>query len=138
MTMEPPRRPGNPWAQFEEGVEAAIETQTMPAGIEDGDDDDDMPVYMMLSRLTERGRDRVKDHPERILEVNHEVEQRGCTVVAQYALMGRYDFVTIIKAPNNGAMHRLAIELGARGTIETQTYPAIPTEDFINAMKQTD
>ncbi len=135
MTMEPPRRPSNPWAQFEEGIESAIDTQAMPAGIEE-DADDEMPVYMMLSRLTERGRDRVKDHPERILEVNHEVEQRGCSVVAQYALMGLYDFVTIIKAPNNEAMHRLAIELGARGTIETQTYPAIPTEDFINAMKQ--
>ncbi len=134
MTMEPPRRPSNPWAQFEEGVESALETQTQT--VARGADDDEMPVYMMLSRLTERGRDRVKDHPERILEVNHEVEQRGCMVVAQYALMGQYDFVTIIKAPNNEAMHRLAIELGARGTIETQTYPAIPTEDFINAMKQ--
>lgn len=134
MTMEGPRRSSNPWAQFEEGVESALETETRT--VHDGEDDDEMPVYMMLSRLTERGRDRVKDHPERILEVNHEVEQRGCTVVAQYALMGQYDFVTIIKAPSNEAMHRLAIELGARGTIETQTYPAIPTEDFINAMKQ--
>lgn len=136
--MEPPRRPSNPWTEFEGDDDSAIETEAMPAGFDDDEDDDDMPVYMMLSRLTERGRDRVKDHPERILEVNHEVEQRGCSVVAQYALMGRYDFVTIIKAPNNEAMHRLAIELGARGTIETQTYPAIPTEDFINAMKQQD
>ncbi len=136
MTMEPPQRPSNPWAEFEGESEAAVETQTLPQGLDD--EDEEMPVYMMLSRLTERGRDRVKDHPERILEVNHEVEQRGCSVVAQYALMGRYDFVTIIKAPNNEAMHRLAIELGARGTIETQTYPAIPTEDFINAMKQSD
>ncbi len=135
MTIEGPERP-DPWAQFERGVQSAIETQ--PMAVVDGDDGDEMPVYMMLSRLTERGRDRVKDHPERILEVNHEVEQRGCSVVAQYALMGRFDFVTIIKAPSNEAMHRLAIELGARGTIETETYPAIPTEDFINAMKQSD
>ena len=136
MTMEPPRRPGNAWSAFEEDVDSELETQTM--SMDRDDEDDDMPVYMMLSRLTERGRDRVKDHPERILEVNHEVEQRGCSVVMQYALMGQYDFVTIIKAPSNEAMHRLAIELGARGTIETQTYPAIPTEDFINAMKQPD
>ncbi len=134
MTMEGPRRPRNPWSEFEEDVESVIESEPRSLGFPS--DDDDMPVYMMLSRLTERGRDRIKDHPERILEVNHEVEQRGCIVVAQYALMGQFDFVTIIKAPNNEAMHRLAIELGARGTIETQTYPAIPTEDFINAMKQ--
>lgn len=134
MTMDQPRRPGNLWSQFEVGGGSAIDTD--PMAERSGSDDDDMPVYMMLSRLTERGRDRVKDHPERILEVNHEVEQRGCIVVAQYALLGQFDFVTIIKAPDNEAMHRLAIELGARGTIETQTYPAIPTEDFINAMKQ--
>ncbi|MDA0232937.1 MAG: GYD domain-containing protein [Chloroflexi bacterium] len=135
MSMEQPRRPKNPWSEFEEGVESSIESEPSRFGRET-DDDDDMPVYMMLSRLTERGRDRIKNHPERILEVNHEVEQRGCIVIAQYALMGQFDFVTIIKAPGNEVMHRLAIELGARGTIETQTYPAIPTEDFINAMKQ--
>jgi uncharacterized protein with GYD domain len=120
--------------QFEEDVESAVETQPNP--LELGSNDEDMPIYMMLSRLTERGRDRIKGHPERILEVNHEVEQRDCVVLAQLALMGRFDFGTIIRAPNNEVMHRLAIELGADGTIETETYPAIPTEDFINAMKQ--
>lgn len=114
---------------------ASEEPETQGERVGPGSNDEDMPTYVMLSRLTERGRDRVKTHPERILEVNHEVEQRGCTVVAQYALMGQYDFVTIIQAPSNAAMHRLAIDLGARGTIETQTYPAIATDDFISAMK---
>lgn len=91
-------------------------------------------TYLMLSRLTDRGRDRVRSHPERILEVNHEVEMRGCHVVAQYALMGEYDFATVIEAPDNGAMMQISIELGARGTIETTTYSAIPTEQFIKMM----
>lgn len=95
-------------------------------------------TYLMLSRLTERGRDRVRSHPERILEVNHEVEQRGCEVVAQYAIMGDYDFATVIRAPDNGEMYRIAIELGARGTIETKTYAAIPTEEFIGIMQNDD
>lgn len=93
-------------------------------------------TYIMLSRLTERGRDRVRSHPERILEVNHEVEMRGCHVVAQYALIGDFDFATVIEAPDNGAMMRIGIELGARGTIETTTYAAIPTEQFIDMMRQ--
>jgi len=92
-------------------------------------------TYIMLSRLTERGRDRVRSHPERILEVNHEVEMRGCHVVAQYALIGDFDFATVIEAPDNGAMMRIGIELGARGTIETTTYAAIPTEQFIEMMR---
>ena len=93
-------------------------------------------TYLMLSRLTERGRDRVRSHPERILEVNNEVELRGCHVVAQYALIGGFDFATIIEAPDNGAMMRIGLELGARGTIETTTYAAIPTTEFIQMMKE--
>ncbi len=95
-------------------------------------------TYIMFSKLTERGRDRVRTHPERILEVNHEVELRGCHVVAQYAMMGDHDFVTIIEAPDNGEMSRIAIELGARGTIDTTTYAAIPIEEFIEIMRVGD
>lgn len=131
--MTPRPRSSSPWSQFEREVDDGPETQ--PVGRRSISGDEQMPTYVMLSRLTERGRDRVKSHPERILEVNHEVEQRGCIVVGQYALMGQFDFLTIIRAPSNAAMHRLAIDLGARGTIETQTFPAIPTDDFIAAMK---
>lgn len=92
-------------------------------------------TYIMFSKLTERGRDRVRTHPERILEVNNEVEMRGCHVVAQYAMMGDHDFVTIIEAPDNGEMSRIAIELGARGTIDTTTYAAIPITEFIHIMR---
>ena len=58
-----------------------------------------MPFYLMLSKLTERGRDRVKHDPDRIGQVNLEIEDQGCKVVSQYALLGRYDFATIIEAP---------------------------------------
>ena len=95
-------------------------------------------TYIMFSKLTERGRDRVRTHPERILEVNNEVEARGCHVVAQYAMMGNHDFVTIIEAPDSGEMSRIAIELGARGTIDTTTYTAIPIKEFIKIMQNSD
>ena len=94
-----------------------------------------MPVYLMLSRLTERGRDRIKHDPDRITQVNFEIEEQGCSVVSQYALLGRYDFATVIEAPDNAHMNRLAIDLGARGTIETETLPAEPTDIFIESIK---
>lgn len=93
-----------------------------------------MPLYLMLSKLTDRGRATVKEYPERIDQVNEEVADRGCRVVAQYALLGEYDFATIIEAPDNWNMHRLAIDLGARGTIVTNTMPALRTQDFIKFM----
>ncbi len=89
----------------------------------------------MLSRLTERGRARIKHDPDRIMKVNIEIEDQGCRVISQYALLGRYDFATVIEAPDNAHMSRLAIDLGARGTIETETLPAEPTDTFIESMK---
>jgi uncharacterized protein with GYD domain len=89
----------------------------------------------MLSSLTERGRDRIKHDPDRIMQVNIEIEDQGCRVISQYALLGRYDFATVIEAPDNAHMSRLAIDLGARGTIETETLPAEPTDLFIESMK---
>ncbi len=97
-----------------------------------------MALYLMLSKLTEKGRVRVKSHPERIREVNAEVEARGFKIVSQYALLGDYDFATVLNVPDNWNMTRLAMDLGARGTIETTTYPALQSEEFIRFMKSGD
>ena len=94
-----------------------------------------MPYYLMLSSLTECGRDRIKHDPDRILQVNLEIEEQGCSVVSQYALLGQYDFATLIEAPGNVRMSRLSVDIGAPGTINTETLPAEPTELFIEAMK---
>jgi uncharacterized protein with GYD domain len=94
-----------------------------------------MGLYLMLSNLTEKGRIRVKAHPERINEVNSEVEAKGFKIVAQYALLGDYDFATILDVPDNWNMTRLSMDLGARGTIETHTFPALRASEFVRFMK---
>jgi uncharacterized protein with GYD domain len=93
-----------------------------------------MPIYIMLSTLTDEGRKTLKKHPERIEEVNREIESMGSKVLAQYAVLGEYDFLNILEAPNNEAIAKLSIELGSRGTIQIVTLPAIPVEDFIARM----
>ena len=93
-----------------------------------------MPVYVMLTTLTDEGRKTVKDKPERIKEVNKEVEAMGVKILTQYALLGPYDFLNILDAPSNEAVTKVALELGARGTLQTMTLPAISLDDFIKAM----
>jgi len=88
----------------------------------------------MISTLTDEGRKTIKKHPERIEEVNREIESMGAKVLAQYAVLGQYDFLNILEAPNNEAIAKLSIELGSRGTIQIITLPAIPVEDFIARM----
>lgn len=92
---------------------------------------DYMPIYIMISTLTDEGRKTLKKHPDRIEEVNREIENMGAKVLAQYAVLGQYDFINILDAPNNEAIAKISIELGSRGTIQIVTLPAIPVDEFI-------
>ncbi len=95
-----------------------------------------MAIYVMLTTLTDDGRKTIKQNPERIKEVNKEVENMGAKILAQYALLGPYDFVNILDAPSNEVITRVAIELGARGTLGTVTMAAMTLDDFIKGVKK--
>jgi uncharacterized protein with GYD domain len=90
-----------------------------------------VPSYVMLSTLGPDGWATVREHPERIREVTQEVEAMGLTVIVQYGLMGQYDFLTVIDAPDEATMARAAITLAARGTMRTTTFQAIAVDDLI-------
>jgi uncharacterized protein with GYD domain len=89
----------------------------------------------MLSTLGPGGWATVREKPERIHEVTREVESLGLTVVAQYALMGQWDFLNIIEAPDEATMAKAAVMLAARGTMRTQTLQALPIEDLVQALR---
>jgi uncharacterized protein with GYD domain len=93
-----------------------------------------VPTYIMLCTLTAEGVATVKNNPQRIREVNREVEQLGATVKAQWATLGHFDFVNVIEAPDEQTMMRISLELGSRGTARYETLPAIPIDDFIAAV----
>ncbi|NQS89742.1 GYD domain-containing protein [Patescibacteria group bacterium] len=95
-----------------------------------------MAIYVMLTTLTNQGRKRVKENPERIKEVNEEVEKMGVKILSQYALLGLYDFVNILDAPNNEVISKVAVELSSRGTVQTMTLPAMPVDEFIQTLKK--
>lgn len=90
----------------------------------------------MLTTLGPGGWDTVRENPERIHAVRREVESMGLKVVAQYALMGQYDFLNIIEAPDEKAMARAAVMLAARGTMRTTTMQAIPVEDLVDLLRE--
>jgi uncharacterized protein with GYD domain len=93
-----------------------------------------MPIYIMISTLTDEGRKTIKNHPDRIEEVNREIENMGAKVLAQYALLGPYDFITILDAPSNEAVSKISIDLGSRGTVQITTLPALLVDEFIEGM----
>ena len=94
-----------------------------------------MPTYIMLSRLSPEGLTTLKRNPSRLKEVNQEVEQFGARVVQQYALLGSYDFITVLDAPDSETVARISVELGSRRTASYQTLTAIPVDEFISSLK---
>jgi uncharacterized protein with GYD domain len=93
-----------------------------------------MPTYIMLTTLTPEGVQTVKNNPGRIKEVSHEVEQLGASVKAQFATLGRFDFINVVEAPDEKTMARVSLELGSRGTAKYETLAAIPIDDFIDSL----
>ena len=95
-----------------------------------------MSLYVMLSTLSESGRKVLRNRPGWIRKVNREVESMGVSVKAQYALLGPYDFLTVLEAPDNETVSRVSIELGARGSVQMMTLAAIPLEEFISRLER--
>ncbi|MBE0449193.1 MAG: GYD domain-containing protein [Actinobacteria bacterium] len=96
-----------------------------------------MAMFVMLTKLTDEGMKTLRKHPERIKEVNEEVTQKfGVKILSQYAVMGAYDFVNLLEAPDNDTVVKMAIELGSRGTIRTLTMPAIEIDRLIQDLKE--
>ncbi len=94
-----------------------------------------MPRYILLSKLTDEGWKTIKSRPERIIEVNRELEALGVKVLSQYATLGKYDFINVVEAADNKTVAKVSIELGSRGTIQITTMPAIPIDEFIKSIK---
>jgi uncharacterized protein with GYD domain len=93
-----------------------------------------MALFVMLTNLTPDGVKTLKSNPNRVGEVNKEVEQIGAKVIAQYATLGQYDFVTIVEAPDEKTMAKVSVELGSRGTMSSQTLAAMKSDELAAAL----
>lgn len=94
-----------------------------------------MATFIMLSNLTDEGAKTITSQPERIKQVNEEVEKLGVKVQAQYAVLGPYDFITIVEAPDVRTIARVSAALASRGSIKIQTLAAVPIDEFIAGLR---
>jgi uncharacterized protein with GYD domain len=91
-------------------------------------------TYVLLTKVSAAGVKTIQSNPRRIKEVNKEIESLGARVVAQYATLGRYDFVNIVEAKDAETIARISVALGARGTVSIETLTAIPVETFVRSV----
>ena len=93
-----------------------------------------MPVYIMLTSLTAQGVQTLKSNPDRLRDVNRDVEELGAKVLHQWATLGPFDFVNVVEAPDTATIARVSIALGARGSAKLQTLPALEIEELLAAL----
>ena len=93
-----------------------------------------MPIYILLSRLSQQGVQTLKSNPERLREVNRDVEELGAKVLHQWATLGEFDFVNVVEAPDTLTIARVSVALGARGSTKIETLPALTLEEFADAL----
>jgi uncharacterized protein with GYD domain len=94
-----------------------------------------MATYILLSHLTDEGCATLTKNPDRIKEVNKDVEAMGGKVLSQYVVLGEYDFINIVEAPNNETVGKISVHLSSRGTVRIITLPAIDVDAFIESLK---
>ena len=90
-----------------------------------------MPIYILLSRLSQQGVATLKSNPDRLREVNRDVEELGAKVLHQWATLGEFDFVNVVEAPDTATIARVSVALGARGSTRIETLPALTIDEFV-------
>ena len=93
-----------------------------------------MPIFILLSSLTQQGVQTLKSNPERLRQVNQDVAELGARVLHQWATLGSFDFVNVVEAPDVETIARVSVALGARGSTRIQTLPALEIEDFLRTL----
>jgi uncharacterized protein with GYD domain len=95
-----------------------------------------MPTYIMLTTLTAQGLQTLKSNPERLREVNRDVEELGARVLHQWATLGQYDFVNVVEAPDNATIAKVSVALGARGSSKLQTLSALTIDEYLGTLDE--
>ena len=95
-----------------------------------------MPTYILLTTLTAQGLQTLRSNPERLREVNKDVEELGVRVMHQWMTLGSYDFLNVVEAADEATIAKVSVVLGARGSAKLETLTAITVDDFIAALEQ--
>ena len=93
-----------------------------------------MPIFILLSTLTQQGVQTLKSNPERLLQVNRDMEELGARVVHQWATLGEFDFVSIVEAPDVATIAKVSVALGSRGSTRIETLPALEIDEFLGTL----
>jgi len=110
-------------------------TRLARSGVDEPRRERTVATFILLSTLTDDGAQTIKEDPARILAVNQELDRMGVRVISQWAVLGLYDFVNVVEAPDIVTIARVSALLASRGSVKFMTLPAIPIDEFIGGFQ---
>jgi uncharacterized protein with GYD domain len=84
-----------------------------------------MPLYFLLGTLNETGQKMLLRNPDLMIDTIRDCRCDGAQILGQYAVLGKYDYVMMAEAEDNEAVGRLALEIGVKAGLHTETLPAM-------------
>ena len=86
-----------------------------------------MATYLMLVLLTGQG---VKNSPGRIDTARDVLREMGAELKQVFLLMGHYDMVLVVEAPNYETMAKAALTMDSLGSMRTETMRAFSEDEY--------
>lgn len=95
-----------------------------------------MPIFMVLSNYTNQGINTIQDSPDRLQKFKEIAQSENVKVISHHFLMGGFDAVTMLDAPNADVVAKLCLIVGKKGNIRTQTYHAFSENEMSNIINK--
>jgi uncharacterized protein with GYD domain len=90
-----------------------------------------MPTYISLIRFTQQGREKVKEHPDRLDQAKDLYRSMGAELKAFYLLLGQYDMLVVADAPDEETVAKLALAIGEAGDSYSESCRAFTEDEYL-------
>ena len=89
-----------------------------------------MPTYIALLKWTSQGIANVRDSGKRLDAGREAFAKAGLKLKDAYLIMGRYDLVTVVEAPDDETYAKATLALGAQGNVSSETLKALTEDEY--------
>ncbi len=89
-----------------------------------------MKTYVVLCNFTQKGIENIKEGPARLDAAKKAFEAMGARIKDFYLVMGRYDMVIVVEGPDDETAAKLALSIGSRGALRSETLSAFPEDQY--------
>ena len=89
-----------------------------------------MATYIILLRFTQQGIKKIKESPDRVDAAKQTFRAMGAEVKEFYSVMGKYDTVLVVEAPDDETIAKLTLAIGSLGNVRTETLRAFTEDEY--------